>query len=1079
MPENHEIEVFGNGVTEHLVDKLKDYDDRPNGVTATQLANGAVITEKLGDSSVTAQKLNNNAVTTPKLAGGSVTDDKLDPSGLISDVANIRQEIQNLDVTVDVDDFRLEQDKTTGLVYVVYRGERGSDGIPLAGGGGGGGGGNNAVLTVTNESGWLARTISTGAACEITIDWSSIEDGLPTGDGTLVVSVGGVVKSTQTVSQGLIMTNVGPLLAAGTNKVRVQVSDVYENTRTITFTVTSVELSLLSSFDTSSAFTANQAVEYTYIPKGSLEKTVHFFLDGTELPTETVTVSGRQQSKTLPAMAHGSHTLLVYFTATIDEQEVRSNELYYDLVVVDSSQTVPIIASPFHATTAKQYDMLTIPYTVYTPNSITSNVQLVANGSVVSTITVGRAEQTWSYRCSEVGTLELEIRTGTVTKLLMVEVGESEIDVHAETQDLKLYLGAYGRSNGEENPARWVDEDNGIAASLTGFDFVTNGWVKDPDGFTVLRVNNGARVSIPYKPFAQDFRTTGKTLEFEFAVRDVLDYDAVAMGSMSDGRGFQLTSQYATLRSEQSTITTQYKEDEHVRVSFVAQKRNEDRLLLIYIDGIVSGCIQYPEDDDFSQLNPVDIAIGADGITVDIYNIRVYDNDLTRYQTLENWIADTQDADLMLERYRRNRVYDEYGQVVIEQLPKDLPYIVLDASELPQYKGDKKTITGHYVDLVNQSNSFSFTGCQINVQGTSSAPYAVKNYDMQYKEGFVTQTGAKVDNYALAPTVVPFNRFVLKADVASSESANNTELVMLFNDIAPYKRPEELADPKVRKGIYGFPIVAFWHDTDGDGVSLLGEYNFNLPKRAPAPYGYSGDMESWEFQNNTSDLMLFRSDYFDQSPKTDPSTGETKATWRYDYEARFPSDEWVNIAKLQEFQSFVYSTWRERATNAILPEPKTYQETHVVYDEVVDPDTGAISYVERVVTEDVTYTTDTAAYRLSKFHHEFGNYAEVDSFVFYYIFTELFLMVDSRAKNLFIGFSGGDATGLKAIDRKAVAEPYDMDTAIGTNNEGSLVFGYSLEDTDTVAGANVFNGQDSVLWCNVRDAFPAEIVTMY
>lgn len=58
--------------------------------------------------------------------------------------------------------------------------------------------------------------------------------------------------------------------------------------------------------------------------------------------------------------------------------------------------------------------------------------------------------------------------------------------------------------------------------------------------------------------------------------------------------------------------------------------------------------------------------------------------------------------------------------------------------------------------------------------------------------------------------------------------------------------------------------------------------------------------------------------------------------------------------------------------------------------------------------------------------------------------------------------------------------PYDMDTAIGTNNEGGLVFGYELEDTDTLSGsANVFNGQTSVLWCNLRDAFGDDIASMY
>ena len=77
-----------------------------------------------------------------------------------------------------------------------------------------------------------------------------------------------------------------------------------------------------------------------------------------------------------------------------------------------------------------------------------------------------------------------------------------------------------------------------------------------------------------------------------------------------------------------------------------------------------------------------------------------------------------------------------------------------------------------------------------------------------------------------------------------------------------------------------------------------------------------------------------------------------------------------------------------------------------------------------------------------------------------------------------------------ALRRKATFQPYDMDTAIGTNNSGVLMFGYSLEDTDTVSSiisggddggtdAPVFNAQNSVLWNNVRDAFRAEISQMY
>ena len=65
------------------------------------------------------------------------------------------------------------------------------------------------------------------------------------------------------------------------------------------------------------------------------------------------------------------------------------------------------------------------------------------------------------------------------------------------------------------------------------------------------------------------------------------------------------------------------------------------------------------------------------------------------------------------------------------------------------------------------------------------------------------------------------------------------------------------------------------------------------------------------------------------------------------------------------------------------------------------------------------------------------------------------------------------------VKKKIVLLPYDFDTAIGINNEGSLVFSYNLEDTDTVDDAEVYNGQDSVLWNNLRKTFARELRAMY
>ena len=276
-----------------------------------------------------------------------------------------------------------------------------------------------------------------------------------------------------------------------------------------------------------------------------------------------------------------------------------------------------------------------------------------------------------------------------------------------------------------------------------------------------------------------------------------------------------MTAQSISLTSEQSAISLQFKEDEHVRVSFVIEKRSDNRLILPYINGIMSGAVQYPANDDFSQVDPVGISIGSNDCTIDISGIRVYDNALTRSQVLTNYIADAQSIDDMLELYLRNDIYDEYGNVTISKLPSFLPYIVFSCPELPQYKGDKKTCSGRYVDPLNPSRNFTFTGAQIDVQGTSSQYYERKNYKVKFKKGFVLSNGTTVATFQLTEHCVPASTFCFKADVASSEGTNNVELVRLYCDACPYELPAQAENPLVRQGIDGYPIVVFWESDDG------------------------------------------------------------------------------------------------------------------------------------------------------------------------------------------------------------------------------------------------------------------------
>ena len=932
-----------------------------------------------------------------------------------------------------------------------------SNGVVVAGpfagmgGGGSGGGDNNAVMTMTNGMQWTAATVNRGASLPVTVNWSSLLDEVPTGKGTLRITVNGAIKATLSVNQGNVTVDLAPHLTTDDNTVRVTISDVYGNARSIVYTVECVEFSISSTFFDESKETSG-AFAFRFTPVGRAEKTVHFKLDGTELQTVVTTVSNRELSYAIPAQTHGGHTLEVWFTATVNGETVESNRLYYEFYSVVSGTSTPIIISQFHESSVQQYDTIPITFQAYDPAGLETAVQIYEGSTLKSTVTVDRSEHQYTYRGDTAGAATVKFKVGAVEKTLSFTVTALNIDAAAETEGLELHLNAIGRSNAEANPATWTSGN--VSATLTGFNWNTDGWQRDGDGVDVLRVAGAARVAIPFQLFGEDFRTGGKTIEVEFATRNVLDYNAAVISCTSGGRGLTITAQKAELKSELSEIGMQYREESKVRLSFVCEKKTEHRLLMVYINGKPSGVVQYNENDDFSQATPVGISIGSDYCTVDIYRIRVYDRNLNRQQVLDNFIADAPTGYEMLQRYNRNNLYDQYGNIVIAKLPQNLPYMVLKAVQLPQYKGDKKTIEVAYTDPVNPEKSFTATGCQANVQGTSSAPYARKNYDLQFKNGFEL-SGGHADNYALKDTVVPFNRFVLKADVASSEGANNVELVRLYCDYSPFKTREQVANSKVRQGIDGLPVVVFWEDTGGGDTQFWGKYNFNLPKRAPGPYGYSGDMQSWEFENNTADLMLFKTGVFDETPYTDPESGEVRPTWRQDFEARFPSDELLDYTMIQELVAFVASTDRTAATGDALETAVTYGGTE--------------------------YTADTAAYRLAKFKAEFPTYAELDTFVYYYVFTELFLMVDSRAKNLFIGFTGSDVTAENRIaTRKAVAEPYDMDTGLGTNNEGSLVFGYSLEDIDTLTGgASVFNGQGSVLWNNIRDAYHTEIVAMY
>ena len=268
-----------------------------------------------------------NSDTLAKTALEKATNAENESAEAANAVDTINRELARLNLLTQgkIDDAYVED----GFLYMTSDGDVvvGPLGPFSGNGGGGGSSGNSAHLTLTNLSGFLSKTIAQGDSLPISINWSSVENDIPTGNGTMKITVGGMVKAIVDVAQGDVTVDIAPYLSAGSTVVKINVVDTYGNNRTLNFSVTVVVFTLTSSFDDSAAYTG--PISFPYVPTGNIQKTMHFLLDGTEIGRAVTSVSGRQQSFTIPQQRHGAHSFSCYFEAEINGQTVRSNELYY------------------------------------------------------------------------------------------------------------------------------------------------------------------------------------------------------------------------------------------------------------------------------------------------------------------------------------------------------------------------------------------------------------------------------------------------------------------------------------------------------------------------------------------------------------------------------------------------------------------------------------------------------------------------------------------------------------------------------------------------------------------------------
>lgn len=225
-------------------------------------------------------------------------------------------------------------------------------------------------------------------------------------------------------------------------------------------------------------------------------------------------------------------------------------------------------------------------------------------------------------------------------------------------------------------------------------------------------------------------------------------------------------------------------------------------------------------------------------------------------------------------------------------------------------------------------------------------------------------------------------------------------------------------------------------------------------------------VQCWEFLNNSAPLIGFRQTWDEEIDKVEVIEIEDGKPvvkhapyqdWTSAFECRYPehTDEASTDKRaLARVVNWLASTNRD---------PKVIRQDLI--NQGRTPDTGMIQA--------------ESARRLEKFKKEFNDYFLKDFVTFYYIMTEFLVMMDSRGKNMM--FACYDADPDNNVGHWLPIF-YDMDTMLGLNNSGQIVYSYDVEDDNV----NVFNlaatyesTQYSVLWCNFKEAFFGDIKTMY
>ena len=951
--------------------------------------------------------------------------------------------------------------------------------------GGGGGGGYGSIMRVLSRSAKSMAITDKDTTAKILYTVTSVDetDQSPTGDIFESWSVGSTKVATRSVHQGENEMEMRPYLVNGTtNTVKLVAEDAYGNSRTMTWTVTVSTFGLTWNLDDIS-YDGAYALPVTLTPTGQGDKTLKVTVDGTEIYNSVVTTSGRTVSVTVPSQSHGSHVVEAWIEATVNGDLVTTDKLRHVGIWSRAGSTTPVIAVYDDTPEIAVYGTCHIRYIVYDPENEETLVTMGEVGGSQTAVRVDRLEHDWPYKATKEGEINLQIVCGSVTKSITMTVTGSGYDIKPVTEGIVMDLDPAGHTNSEVGRENFGYADGaGINHPLTfssNFDWNHGGFQVDEDGVTAFVVKRGTSVTFDRSLFSENAKSRGKNIKLIYKSTNVRDYDAELMSCVSGTVGLRVQAQTAYIGSELDSFNVPYTENRKIEMDVNIEPTNEHRFAMVCLKGIPSRTMVYSDTDSWQQTSAAMLTIAPTECDVWLYRLKMYDHSLTRYDIMDNYIADCSDTEEMISRYERNAVYNDDGSTIniekLSQANRRLRILNITCDRMTTSKEDEVTCSVALV-YADGGGEYTFTASNVimKVQGTSSAAYgaAAYNIDLDFKNAFWTNgNGETITKFAMAEGCIPVKYFNIKLNVASSENANNVIFADEYNQFQPHLIPERDPDSEyytegVRDTVQGFPCAVFLTNSSAvpfvtgsrtvpaGGTMFYGIGDMNNSKKNNEVFAQ--DNSRWskqcciEFLNN-DDLPCRYKETIKVSEEDTGAGIYEKFDGDGSFEFRYPKSPTQEMKDaFKAMLDWVVSTDTEAATNGPL-------DTAVVYN-------------------GKTYIADTAEYRAAKFVAELGDYFSVDSVLYHYLFIERHCMVDNVAKNTFISYEWDEeAEGYRWNYRC----DYDNDTADGNDNSGGLTFTYGMEFRDTIGAAHVFNAWDSVLFCNVKNYMHTQLGNLY